>query len=62
MEGLNVGKVLAVVGVLLKGNSDVPPLLGAVIAGRILQGREENWVTSLGEEMLEDDLKSSYLF
>ena len=42
MEGLNVGKVLDVVGVLLKGNSDMPSLLGAVIAGRMLQGREEN--------------------
>ena len=42
MEGLNVGKVLAVVGALLKGNSDMPSLLGAVIAGRMLQGREEN--------------------
>jgi len=44
MEGLNVGKVLAVVSVLLKGNSDVSPLLGAITVGRVLQGREENWV------------------
>ena len=40
MEGFNVGKVFAVVSVLLKGNSNVPPLLGVAIVGRALQGRE----------------------
>lgn len=40
MEGFNVGEVLAVVSVLLKGNSNESPLLGVATVGRTLQGRE----------------------
>ena len=39
MEGFNVGKVLAVVGVLLKGHSKVPAFLGEVMVGRVLENK-----------------------
>lgn len=40
MEGFNVGEVLAVVSVLLKGNSNESPLMGVATVGRTLQSRE----------------------
>jgi len=39
VEGFNVGKVLAVVGVLLKGHSKVPAFLGEVMVGRVLENK-----------------------
>jgi len=39
VEGFNVGKVLAVVSVLLKGHSKVPAFLGEVMVGRVLENK-----------------------